>query len=46
MDKVFVVCHSMAVEVGAIEILVPVFILQGSSKEFILGRTSDRLARA
>ena len=36
----------MAVEVGGIEIPVPVFILEGASQEFILGRTWDRLARA
>ena len=45
MDKVFWVCHSVAVEVGRIEIPVPVFILKGASQEFILGRTWDRLAR-
>ena len=45
MDKVFVVCHSMAVEVGGIQIPVPVFILESVSEEFILGRTWDRLAR-
>ena len=44
MDKVFVVCHSVAVEVGGIEIPVPVFILEGASQEFILGRTWDSLA--
>ena len=46
MDKAFGVCHSVAVVVGRIKIPVPVFILQGPSKEFILGRTWDRLARA
>ena len=46
MDKVFGVCHSVAVEVGGIEIPVPVFIVEGASQEFILGRTWDRLARA
>ena len=46
MDKVFGVCHSVAVEVGGIEIPVPVFILEGASLEFFLGRTWDRLARA
>ena len=46
MDKVFGVCHSVAVEVGGIEILVPVFILEGASQEFSLGRTWDHLARA
>ena len=46
MDMVFGVCHSMAVEVGGIEIPLPVFILEGASQEFILGRTWDRLAHA
>ena len=46
MDKAFGVCHSVAVEVGGIEIPVPVFILEGASQEFILGRTWDQLARA
>ena len=46
MDKVFGVCHSVAVEVGGIEIPVPVFILENASQEFILRRTWDRLARA
>ena len=46
MDKIFEVCHSVAVEVGRIEIPVPVFILEGVSQEFLLGRTWDRLARA
>ena len=36
----------MAVEVGGIEIPVPVFILEGASQEVNLGRTCDRLARA
>ena len=45
-DKVFGVCHYVAVEVGGIEIPVPVFILEGASQEFILGRTWDCLARA
>ena len=45
MDKVFVVCHSVAVAVGGIKIRVPVFFLEGASQEFILGRTWDRLAR-
>ena len=44
MDRVFGVCHSMAVEVVGIKILVPVFILEGGSQEFILGRTWDCLA--
>ena len=46
MDKVFGVCHSVAVKVGSIEIPVPVFILEGGSKEFFLGRTWDHLAHA
>ena len=46
MDKVFGVCHSLAVEVGGIEIPVQVFILEGASQEFVLGRTWDRLVRA
>ena len=46
MDKVIGVCHSVAVEVGGIEILVPDFILECALREFILGRTWDRLARA
>ena len=46
MDKVFGLCHSVAVEVGGIESPVPVFILEGASQEFILGKTWDRLARA
>ena len=46
MDKVFGVCHSVAVEVGGIEIPVLVFILKGASQEFILGRTWDRLVCA
>ena len=46
MDKVFRVCHSVAVEVGGIEIPVPVIILEGAWQEFMLGRTWDRLARA
>ena len=46
MDKVFGVCHSVAVELGGIEIPVPVFILEGALQEFILGRTWDCLARA
>ena len=46
MDKVFGVCHSLAVEVSGIEIPVPVFILEGASQEFILGRKWDRLACA
>ena len=45
MDKVFGVCHSVAVEAGGIEIPVPVFILEGTLQEFILGRTWDRLVR-
>ena len=45
-DKVFGVCHSVAVEVSGIEIPVPVFNLEGASQEFILGRTWDRLERA
>ena len=44
MDKAFEVCHSVAVEVGGIEIPVPLFILEGVSQEFILGRTWERLA--
>ena len=36
----------MAVEVGGIEILVPAFILEVASQEFILGRTWDRLMHA
>ena len=39
MDKVFGVCHFLAVEIGEIEIPVPVFILEGASQELILGRT-------
>ena len=39
MDKVFGVCHALAVKVGGIKIPVPVFILEGTSQEFILGRT-------
>ena len=46
MDKVFGVCHSVAGEVGGIEIPVRVFIVEGASQEFLLGRTWDRLARA
>ena len=46
MDKVFGVCHSVAVEVGGIEIPVPDSILEGALREFILRRTWDRLARA
>ena len=46
MDKVSRVCHSVAVEVGRIEIPVPVFILKGAWPEFILGRTWDHLACA
>ena len=46
MHKVFEVSHSVAVEVGGIGILVPVFILEGTLQEFILGRTWDPLARA
>ena len=46
MDKVFGVCHSVAVEVGIIEIPVPVFNLEGASQEFILRRKWDRLACA
>ena len=45
MDKVFGVCHSVAVEVGRIEIPVPVFILEDASQVFILRRTWDRFAR-
>ena len=46
MDKVFGVCHTVVVQVGGIEILVPVFILEGASQEFILGRKWDLLACA
>ena len=46
MDEVFGVCHSVAVEVRGIKLPVPVFILEGASQEFILGRTWDRLALA
>ena len=46
MDKVFGVCHSVAVEVGGIQIPVPVFILEVALQELILGRTWDRLVRA
>ena len=46
IDKVFGVYHSVAVEVGAIGIPVPVFILEGASQKFILEKTWDRLARA
>ena len=46
LDKVFGVCHSVAVEVKGIEIPVSVIILEGASQEFILGRTWDRLAHA
>ena len=46
MDKVFGVCHSVAVEVGGIKIPVPVFILEGASKEFMLGRLWDRWVHA
>ena len=43
-NKIFGVCYSVAVEVGGILILVPFFILEGASQEFILRRTWDRLA--
>ena len=46
MDNVLGVYHSVAVEVGGIEIPVPVFTLEGAWQEFILGRTWDRLVRA
>ena len=43
MDEIFGVCHSVSVEVHRIEIPVPVFILEGTSQEFTLGRTWDKL---
>ena len=39
------VCHSVTVEVGGIQISVPVIILAGALQEFILGRRWDCLAR-
>ena len=43
MDNIFGVFHSSAVQVGRIEISVPVFILEGASQEFNLSRTWDSL---
>src|SRR5205085_1606618 len=45
-DKVYGVCHSVMVDIGGVEIEVPVFILEGASQQFILGRPWERLARA
>ena len=45
-DRVYGTCHAVAVDIGGVEITVPVFILEGASQQFILGRPWERLAQA
>jgi hypothetical protein len=46
LDRVYGVCHSIIVDIGGVEITGPVFVLEGASQQFILGRPWERRARA
>jgi hypothetical protein len=43
---VFGVCHSVSIDIGGVEITIPVFVLEGAAQDMILGRPWKRKARA
>ena len=45
-DRVYSICHTVAVDIGEVEIMVPVFVLEGTSEQFILVRPWEWLMRA
>jgi hypothetical protein len=45
-DQVYGVCHSVMVDISGMEKIGPVFVLEGASQQFILGKPWKRQARA
>ena len=45
-DRVFGLCHSVSIDVGGVEVDVPVFVMEGAAQDMILGRTWERKTRA
>jgi hypothetical protein len=45
-NRVFGVCHSVSIDIGGVEITIPVFVLEGAAQDMILGRPWERKARA
>ena len=44
-DRVYVVCHSVSVNVGGVEVDVPIFVLEEVAQNLILGRPWERKVR-
>ena len=45
-DQVYGVCHSVSVNVGGVEVDVPIFVLEEAAQNLILGRPWERKVRA
>src|SRR5205085_2833534 len=45
-DRVFGLCHSVLIDVGGVEVEVPVFVMGGAVQDMILGRTWERKVHA
>jgi hypothetical protein len=45
-NRVFGVCHAVGIDIGGVEITIPVFVLEGAAQDMILGRPWERKARA
>jgi len=45
-DRVYGVCHSVCIDIGGVEIKVPVFVLDVALQDLILGRPWERKAHA
>ena len=45
-DRVYGVCHSVSVNIGGVEVNVPIFVLEEAAQDLILGRPWERKTRA
>ena len=45
-NRVYGLCHSVSINVGGVQVEVPVFVMEGAAQDMILGRTWERKVRA